>query len=165
MEVAASPVAPVLGLALVRTASPVQCSGFAEPTLQFLARSARSRLDAAGRLSLLRMCRWSRQWARLSSTRATFVVTNHLRETIHVDRCGEHVQAGLDRRVGARSENEMAAFCVLSHYAGPLALAPGESVTDSLQVRSAGAFRLFVGYGRGDQRILYQARSGAFRVD
>lgn len=61
--------------------------------------------------------------------------------------------------------NERAASCILSYYAGPLALAPGESVTDSVLVRSAGTFRLFVGYGRGEQRILYQARSGAFRVD
>lgn len=96
---------------------------------------------------------------------ATFVVSNHRRETIHVDRCGERVQAGLDRRVGASWENEMAALCVLSYYAGPLALAPGESVTDSVLVRSPGTFRLFVGYGRGEQRILYLARSGAFRVD
>ena len=96
---------------------------------------------------------------------ATFVVSNQTRETILVDRCGERVQAGLDRRVGARWENEMAALCVLSYYAGPLSLAPGESVTDSVLVRSAGTFRLFVGYGRGEQRILYQARSVAFRVD
>lgn len=98
-------------------------------------------------------------------TYATFVVSNQTRETIHVDRCGERVQAGLDRKVGARWENEVGAFCILSYYAGPLALAPGESVTDSVLVRSAGTFRLFVGYGRGAQRILYQARSGAFRVD
>lgn len=98
-------------------------------------------------------------------TYATFVVSNQTRETIHLDRCGERVQAGLDRRVGADWENEIGAFCILSYYAGPLALAPGESVTDSVLVRSAGTFRLFVGYGRGEQRILYQARSGAFGVD
>ena len=96
---------------------------------------------------------------------ARFVVSNHRRETIHVDRCGERVQAGLDRKVGPSWETEMAALCVLSYYAGPLALAPGESVTDSVLVRSPGTFRLFVGYGRGEQRILYQARSGGFRVD
>jgi hypothetical protein len=98
-------------------------------------------------------------------TYATFAVTNHFRETIYVDRCGERVQAGLDRKVGARWENEMAALCILWYYVGPLALAPGESVTDSVLVRSAGTFRLFVGYGRGEQRILYQARSAGFRVD
>ncbi|MGH7638110.1 MAG: hypothetical protein ACREOK_10710, partial [Gemmatimonadaceae bacterium] len=67
-------------------------------------------------------------------TYATFVVGNHAREIIHVDRCGERVQAGLDRRVGARWENETAALCILAYYAGPLALAPGESVTDSVLV-------------------------------
>ena len=95
---------------------------------------------------------------------ATFVVRNDSRQTIHVDRCGNHVQVGMDRRVGGEWENEMAAMCVLSYYAGPLALEPGESVTDSVLVRSAGTFRVYVGYGRGEQRILYQARSGGFTV-
>lgn len=95
----------------------------------------------------------------------TFVVRNDSRQTIHLERCGNHVQVGLDRRVGGEWQNEMAALCVLSYYAGPLALEPGESVTDSVLVRSAGTFRVFVGYGRGEQRILYQARSGSFTVD
>jgi hypothetical protein len=95
----------------------------------------------------------------------TFVVRNDGRETIHVDRCGERVLAGLDRRVGGRWENEMAALCVLAIYVPPLQLAPGESVTDSVLVRSAGRYRLFVGYGRGEQRILYRAWSGGFTVD
>jgi hypothetical protein len=94
-----------------------------------------------------------------------FVVRNDGRETIYVDRCGERVLAGLDRRVGTRWENEMATLCVLSFYVPPLALAPGESVTDSVLVRSAGRYRLFVGYGRGDDRILYRAWSGGFSVD
>lgn len=96
---------------------------------------------------------------------ARFVVRNDGRETIHVGRCGERVQTGLDRRVGARWENEMAALCVLSFYMPPLPLAPGESVTDSVLVRSAGTFRVFVGYGRGNERILHNAWSGSFTVD
>ena len=95
---------------------------------------------------------------------AIFTVRNGARETIYVDRCGEHVQAGLDRRVGLVWENEMAAICILSFYVPPLALAPGESVADSVLVRNPGTYRLFVGYGRGDDRILYQARSGGFVV-
>lgn len=95
----------------------------------------------------------------------TFVVRNDGRETIHVDRCGERVLAGLDRRVAGRWENEMATLCVLSFYVPPLALAPGESVTDSVLVRSPGRYRLFVGYGRGDTRILHKAWSGGFTVD
>jgi hypothetical protein len=96
---------------------------------------------------------------------ATFVVRNETRETVHVERCGDRVQAGLDRRVGGEWQNEMAAICILSYYAGPLLLEPGESVTDSVLVRSAGTFRVYVGYGRGEQRILHQARSGGFTVD
>ena len=96
---------------------------------------------------------------------ALFEVRNDGRETIHVGRCGERVQTGLDRRVGARWENEMAALCVLSFYMPPLQLAPGESVTDSVLVRSAGTFRVFIGYGRGDDRILYTAWSGSFTVE
>ena len=96
---------------------------------------------------------------------ATFVVRNDSRETIYVGRCGERVQTGLDRRVGLRWENEMAALCILSLYMPPLQLAPGASVTDSVLVRSAGTFRVFIGYGRGDDRILYNAWSGGFTVD
>ena len=55
---------------------------------------------------------------------ATFVVRNDGRETIYVERCGHRVSAGLDRRVATGWENEMAALCVLSFYAGPLPLAP-----------------------------------------
>jgi hypothetical protein len=95
---------------------------------------------------------------------ATFVVRNDTRETIHVDRCGSRVLAGLDRRKGLHWENEMAALCVLSIISTPLALAPGESVTDSVLVRSSGIYRVVVGYGRGNLRILYQARSGNFTV-
>jgi hypothetical protein len=94
-----------------------------------------------------------------------FVIRNDGHETIYVGRCGERVQTGLDRRVGARWENEMAALCILSFYVPPLQLAPGESVTDSVLVRSAGTFRVFIGYGRGDDRILYNAWSGGFTVD
>lgn len=94
---------------------------------------------------------------------ATYMVRNDSRETIHVDRCGTHVQVGLDRRVGDEWQNEMAAVCILSYYTGPLALAPGESVTDSVLVRSAGTFRVYVSYGRGDERDL--ARSGGFTVE
>ena len=95
---------------------------------------------------------------------ATFLVRNETRQTIHVDRCGTRVQAGLDRRVGGEWQNEMAAVCILSYYTGPLALAPGESVTDSVLIRSPGTFRVFVGYGSGNQDILYLARSGGFSV-
>src|SRR5688572_9108045 len=73
---------------------------------------------------------------------ATFVVRNETRETIYVERCGDRVQAGMDRRVGGDWQNEMAAICILSYYAGPLVLEPGESVTDSVLVRSAGTFRV-----------------------
>ena len=94
-----------------------------------------------------------------------FVVRNAGRESIYLGRCGERVQTGLDRRVGGRWENEMAALCILSFYMPPLQLAPGESVTDSVLVRSAGTFRVFVGYGRGNERILHNAWSGSFTVD
>ena len=96
---------------------------------------------------------------------AKFVVQNGGREAIHVDRCGDRVLAGLDRRVGGEWENSVGSFCILSYYTGPLTLQPGESVTDSVLVRSAGTFRVYVGYGRGEQRILYQARSGGFTVE
>lgn len=96
---------------------------------------------------------------------ATFVVRNDSRHTIHLDRCGDHVQTGLERRVGGEWENEMAAVCVLSYYTGPLALEPGESVTDSVLVRSAGTFRVYVGYLGGAQDRLHTARSGSFTVD
>lgn len=96
---------------------------------------------------------------------ATFVVRNETRETIHVDRCGNRVLAGIDRREGLLWENEMAALCALSVISTPLALASGESVTDSVLVRNPGVHRVFVGYGRGDLRILYQARSGSFIVE
>jgi hypothetical protein len=96
---------------------------------------------------------------------ATFVVRNEGRETIYLARCGERVQAGVDRRVGLRWQNEMAGLCILSLYVPPLQLEPGESVTDSVLMRSPGTFRVFVGYGRGDDRILYNAWSRGFRVD
>ena len=95
---------------------------------------------------------------------ATFVVRNDTRETIHVDRCGSRVLAGLDRRQGLAWANEMAALCVLSILSTPLALAPGESVTDSILVRSPGVYRVVVGYGGGNLRILRLARSGSFTV-
>ena len=96
---------------------------------------------------------------------ATFVVRNDSREAIHVDRCGTHVQVGLDRRVGGEWQNEMAAVCILSYYTGPLTLEPGEAVSDSVLVRSAGTFRVYVGYFRGAQDGLSLARSGGFTVD
>lgn len=96
---------------------------------------------------------------------ATFVVHNAGTQAIHVDRCGTRVQAGLDRRVGGGWQNEMAAVCILSYYTGPLTLQPGESVTDSVLVRSAGTFRVFVGYGRGEQENRYQTTSGSFSVE
>lgn len=99
-----------------------------------------------------------------TDTYATFVVRNETRETIHVDRCGNRVLAGIDRREGLLWENEMAALCPLSSLSTPLALASGESVRDSVLVRNPGVRRVVVGYGRGDLRILYQARSGSFSV-
>jgi hypothetical protein len=95
----------------------------------------------------------------------TFVVRNDSRQTINVDRCGTHVSMGMDRRVGGEWQNEMSSACILSYYTGPLALAPGESVTDSVLVRSAGTFRVYVNYLRGEQDGRYQARSGGFTVD
>lgn len=96
---------------------------------------------------------------------ATFVVRNDARETIHLDRCGNRVLAGLDRKEGLGWENEIGAFCFLALLSTPLALAPGESVTDSVFVRGPGVYRVVVGYGRGNLRILYQARSGGFTVE
>lgn len=96
---------------------------------------------------------------------ASFMMRNDTRETIHVDRCGNRVLAGLERRAGLGWENEMAALCVLSIMSTPLALAPGESVTDSVFVRNPGVYRVFVGYGRGELRILYRATSGNFAVE
>jgi len=96
---------------------------------------------------------------------ATFVVRNDSPKTIQVARCGDRVQVGLDRRVGGEWQNEMAGLCILSYYGGPFMLAPGESVTDSVLVRSAGTFRVSVAYGTGDERVLRQVESGAFTVE
>jgi hypothetical protein len=96
---------------------------------------------------------------------AVYRVSNVSHETIRLARCGDHVQAGLDRRVNDEWQNEMAAVCILSFYTPPLELGPGQSVVDSVPVRTAGVYRVVVGYGQGNLDVLRTVRSGGFRVE
>jgi hypothetical protein len=95
-----------------------------------------------------------------SWTAVTFRVSNDYNAAVYVSRCGEALQAAVDRRTSTWALHTGGA-CLAIHDASPQRLEPGEGATGIVSVREPGAYRIRIGIAHSARDALQWSPTSA----
>ena len=104
------------------------------------------------------------QRAEVAPATVVYAVSNGFDESIHVSACGDRIRPGLESRVDGEWQFSSPGICQANVSSVPREVTAGAAATDSVHIQSPGEYRLRIGFGRGNLRILYMRVSQPFTL-
>lgn len=93
-----------------------------------------------------------------------YTVTNRGNATAFVSSCNGHPLVGLEQQTGMEWVQTSAAACLAIYMSDPIALRPGQSITDTYFFHDAGMYRMVLSYARDASAPSETVTSGAVTI-